>query len=505
MSRTHNALVLLSIGILAAGCASTLNGGKQDFVIDSRPAGAAVYLRGAEVGTTPYTYTYDLADGDEVAMEVRLEGHELNAFTLRPRRNNAVLFVDAMLLNIPYIWDGKSNALYGFPVDGRTVRLYRTLPDDAPRVEVPVTTVENRLGAKPVLGKVGTHPVTALSKEATDLKYPETLTASLVSGMKQGTFDAFMARKGTQRGDEAIKRAKGYVVPVLKRLEMKLNEVDRLCYGECVTVIEWQLRGYPAMDSVVFSLEKETITPIHAARRRDVIPIALHDAGRCLLDEEVLRERIREQHLKGLTLSKGGPLSLHTPRHITFMSRRDMMPELVKAVVTISTEDGHGSGFLITHDGHLLTNAHVVKDASTVKVRFEHGASMQGEVVKVNEDFDLALVKVPGNDLPALTIGNDLVVQVGEEVYAIGTPLDEKLGQTVTRGIVSGKREIEERSYIQTDVSINAGNSGGPLIDMDGKVIGVATLKLTGDNVSGLGFAVPITKALEMLNITMAP
>nr|MBP7451116.1 trypsin-like peptidase domain-containing protein [Flavobacteriales bacterium] len=120
-------------------------------------------------------------------------------------------------------------------------------------------------------------------------------------------------------------------------------------------------------------------------------------------------------------------------------------------------------------------------------------------------DFDLALIKVLGTDLPALTIGDDKVVQVGEEVYAIGTPLDEKLGQSVTRGIVSGKRDLEDRAYIQTDVSINHGNSGGPLIDMDGKVIGVTTLKLTGRDVSGIGFAVPITTVLEMLNITLKP
>jgi serine protease Do len=122
-------------------------------------------------------------------------------------------------------------------------------------------------------------------------------------------------------------------------------------------------------------------------------------------------------------------------------------------------------------------------------------------VIKVNRDFDVALVKVAGNDLPALSIGDDTALQLGEELYAIGTPLDKELGQTVTRGIMSGRREFEGRSFLQTDVSINAGNSGGPLIDEAGKVVGVATLKIAETGVQGIGFGVPVGKALEMLNI----
>jgi serine protease Do len=143
----------------------------------------------------------------------------------------------------------------------------------------------------------------------------------------------------------------------------------------------------------------------------------------------------------------------------------------------------------------------VVEDEGTVKVRFEQGFTLDGQVTKVNRDFDVALVKVAGNDLPALSIGDDAALQLGEELFAIGTPLDKELGQTVTRGIMSGRREFEGRSFLQTDVSINAGNSGGPLIDETGKVVGVATLKIVETGVQGIGFGVPVSKALEMLNI----
>src|SRR5690606_8256824 len=140
----------------------------------------------------------------------------------------------------------------------------------------------------------------------------------------------------------------------------------------------------------------------------------------------------------------------------------------------VEVKDGHGSGFLITTDGYIMTNAHVVGTSATAKIRFEQGFTLEGQVVKVNPDFDVALIKVAGNDLPALSMGDDEALQLGEELFAIGTPLDEQLGQSVTRGIMSGKREIEGRKFIQTDVSINPGNSGGPLIDAEGKVVGVA-------------------------------
>ena len=94
---------------------------------------------------------------------------------------------------------------------------------------------------------------------------------------------------------------------------------------------------------------------------------------------------------------------------------------------------------------------------------------------------------------------------LGEEIFAIGTPMEAALSQSVSRGILSGRRDIEGRSLLQTDVSINPGNSGGPLIDENGLVVGVATLKISGKGLEGLGFGVPMSQALEMLNISFLP
>ena len=488
--------------LLLTGCASLLNKGNQSMLINSAPTGALVYENGAEVGTTPYTYTYDRTDGMAVNLELRKEGHENRMFEIKPARKSAILLADALLLNIPYYaGDAKSTALYSFPQKEFAVNLYRSLPAEVQTSDLPVVTLENKLPGKSTVGKYGSVKLTTSSKEVADLDFPDQLTSSVLSAMRGSYVEARSARLATQKGDEAVRRAKVYLKPVLKALDMRLTSLDRRAYGTVETEMEWRFMSGIDKDSLLFSYDKRTTYPVFAEPVREVLGASLKDAARQLLDEPDLRERLGKVFDSGLVRSKGEHVELTTPIPIAFTGRKDMLAALVKGVVTIETKNGHGSGFLITNDGHLITNAHVVEDQATVKVRFEQGFTLDGQVTKVNRDFDVALVKVSGNDLPALTIGNDGALQLGEELFAIGTPLDKELGQTVTRGIMSGKREFEGRSYLQTDVSINAGNSGGPLIDETGKVVGVATLKIAESGVQGIGFGVPISKALEMLNI----
>lgn len=488
--------------VLLPGCAGMMNAGKQSLTINSSPQGALVYENGAEVGTTPYTYNYDKPEGGSVTLELRKAGSENKTFEVTPGKKNGILLVDALLLNIPYyLGDNKSTALYTFPQKEFLVNLYRDLPRDVQVTELPVVTMENKIPAKSTVGKVGARTLTTDSKELGDLEYPDQVTSSFMSAMRDTYVNAQSVRLATQKGDEAIRRSKVYLKPVLRSIDMQLTELDKRVYGTVDMNVEWKFMSGIDKDSVLFSYDKRTRYPVFAEIARDVFGAAAKDAARQLIDEEGLREKLGKSFDYGLTRSKGSVVQLAKPKPIPFSSRKDMLAALVKAVVTVETKDGHGSGFLITNDGYMLTNAHVVDEQSTVKVKFEQGFTLDGTVVKVNRDFDVALIKTPGSDMAALAIGDDGALQLGEELYAIGTPLDEKLGQTVTRGIMSGKREFEGRSFLQTDVSINPGNSGGPLIDDTGKVVGIATLKVKETGVQGIGFGVPMSKALEMLNI----
>jgi S1-C subfamily serine protease len=170
-----------------------------------------------------------------------------------------------------------------------------------------------------------------------------------------------------------------------------------------------------------------------------------------------------------------------------------------------------GSGFVVDKDGTILTNAHVVTGAEEVTVSFEEGGdSIDAEVRGVDPDTDLAVLKIdPGEveDLTVLPLGDSSKVQVGDPVVAIGNPLGFQ--RTVTTGIVSAlQREIRAPSgfsisnVIQTDASINPGNSGGPLLDSQGRVIGINSQIATGgvgQGSVGIGFAVPVNTAKDLL------
>lgn len=160
---------------------------------------------------------------------------------------------------------------------------------------------------------------------------------------------------------------------------------------------------------------------------------------------------------------------------------------------------GVGSGFIVDSKGYILTNNHVIDGATSITVQLEDGTELRGRVVGRDEESDLAVIKVDaGRELPTLKLGDSNVCEVGDWVLAIGSPFG--LRQTVTAGIVSTKDRQAESSqlvrFIQTDAAINRGNSGGPLVNMRGEVIGVNSqiATSTGDY-NGIGFAVPSNEA----------
>lgn len=159
-----------------------------------------------------------------------------------------------------------------------------------------------------------------------------------------------------------------------------------------------------------------------------------------------------------------------------------------------------GSGFIISSDGYIFTNNHVVERADKILVKLSDGREYHAEVIGRDAKTDLALIKIkPGNSLPVVEIGDSEKLRVGEWVIAIGNPFG--LEQTVTAGIVSAKGRVigagPYDNFIQTDASINPGNSGGPLFSMDGKVIGVNTAIVAQGQ--GIGFAIPISMAKNIL------
>jgi len=159
-----------------------------------------------------------------------------------------------------------------------------------------------------------------------------------------------------------------------------------------------------------------------------------------------------------------------------------------------------GSGFIISHDGYIFTNNHVIEQADQILVRLSDGKEYDAKVIGRDANTDIALIKIkPDKSLPVAEIGDSEELRVGDWVVAIGNPFG--LEQTVTAGIVSAKGRVigagPYDNFIQTDASINPGNSGGPLFDLEGKVIGINTAIVARGH--GIGFAIPISMANTIL------
>ena len=166
---------------------------------------------------------------------------------------------------------------------------------------------------------------------------------------------------------------------------------------------------------------------------------------------------------------------------------------------------GLGSGVIVSADGYILTNHHVIDGADSIRVELTDGRQLDGKVVGSDEPSDLALVKIEATGLKALTLGNSDNVQVGDVVLAVGNPLG--IGQTVTMGIISAKgrstaaRGESYEDFLQTDAPINQGNSGGALVSTRGELVGINSqiASMTGGNI-GIGFAIPANMARHVMN-----
>jgi len=193
-------------------------------------------------------------------------------------------------------------------------------------------------------------------------------------------------------------------------------------------------------------------------------------------------------------------------------SRIEMRPELPTeeivakaepAVVLLRATDGHGTGFFITQTGVIATNAHVARDEETLRAVLPTGRELIANVIYVDPDLDIALVKVEGGGFPSLPLADLSTVRQGQNVVAIGNP-GGGMPFTITKGVVSavGPIEGDHGTWIQTDAAINHGNSGGPLLNTFGEVVGINTLIERGSekDVQGIAFALSASDPMEVVH-----
>jgi len=233
-------------------------------------------------------------------------------------------------------------------------------------------------------------------------------------------------------------------------------------------------------------------------------------------DTKKLKKRRPAAALLCMALLCAGLLSGNaSAASLVVLDLADVVDKTAPSVVEVFTEtkqvgrmfqeyvtEGAGSGVILTNDGYIVTNNHVIEGASTIKIRLSGGQTCTAELIGTDAKTDLAVLKISAENLSPANLADSSKVRVGNFVIAIGNPLGE-LGGTVTEGIISAlDREItidnEPMTLLQTSAAVNPGNSGGGLFNLDGELVGVVNAKSSGSDVEGLAFAIPANTVREV-------
>lgn len=229
-------------------------------------------------------------------------------------------------------------------------------------------------------------------------------------------------------------------------------------------------------------------------------------------------ETAKEAETKGMQLTAGSHRQLSEARNTPVVRAAEMVGPAVVGITNKALvrdwfyhavqQEGFGSGVIFRKDGYIVTNHHVIAGAQEIMVSLADGQTFKGTVVGVDAPTDIAVIKVDADNLPAAQFGNSDDIVVGEPAIAIGNPMGQEFQGSVTAGVISALNrtlDIQERrvKLLQTDAAINPGNSGGALVNADGMVIGINSIKIAREDIEGMCFAIPINTVREIVDQLM--
>ncbi|MDB5458433.1 MAG: hypothetical protein JWO72_174 [Caulobacteraceae bacterium] len=283
----------------------------------------------------------------------------------------------------------------------------------------------------------------------------------------------------------------GFIIHAQEPIPFNLDAAT----GSVLIDIDWQLYS-TSQDKVL--VHKEISTGITLDKHQAGNLVRLIQGGvrenvRTLLASEEFRAAVLTPQSAAAIRASGQPAILLTG---SASAKPGRISDAVGGVVLVLSNGGHGSGFLLSSDGYLMTAEHVVGADKYVKVRWSDGLEGVGEVIRTDKRRDVALIKTDPRGRQPLALRRE-APQPGDTVFAIGAPIDPKLQNTVTRGVASANRIMDGFSFIQSDVTVDPGNSGGPLLNDKGEVLGFTDIGIrTAEAPTGLKFFEPIGDAL---------
>lgn len=470
----------------------------QNQIINTTPPGADVFDdKGNKLGETPFNISNIKQVGTKII--IKKEHYDQVEISFTKKNKNIFSFPNSVNECLGCVFNIDSNS--GLTND---IKLFKNFKDynkiimigiDIPEIDIPFTEE---------IGVINNSKKKLKDKDIYRLLgYPENMEIKLLNSFKDSYINAYYySKKSVDNNVSTLTSPKVIIKPVVKKMNFNLNgQLLRDYTGLCSVDCEWQISDISNVDKIIRTISTKTVF----YRSGNNYELILHDmlsiAERDLLESEDLFEILELIEVDYLNRSKGDVYPVEFSNKTTYNNTTEMLKNVVNSVVTVETDDKFGSGVIISNEGHIITNYHVIEGKSEILVKIGKEKKIKVELIKSNKDYDLALLKINNYETKGLTFSNSDSTSVGDEVFAAGTPIDKTLGQTITKGIISGYREYNGVNFIQTDVSINSGNSGGPLLNSQGEIIGINTLKATGVGISGVGFSISSNTVLEMLNI----
>lgn len=495
---------LLAVSILFTSCASILNGKQQKIAIHTNSEDSRVFLNGKFEGEGKMVETLVNRNAETQQITIEREGY---------KNQNLVVFQD------------RKSPLYILSWVPFGILLYPPLYDIGPKSydynkEVRLKKEDQRIDFRTDSEKYVYIQKTGFDLEEEGFKIKSITNRNYLKGKEKF--------KELNSNNEKIAFDNSVFISTLNDLLLKYNYIDTtgtilkkktnsLYVSASVKNVDiYDISSYSARKNQLFLSSEVTIewelTDIYGQLQyKEIIK---GDSGEFKVTKDLhesvfncLNDAVTSSYLKFM----GAPdlrrlLHKEVNKPVNFEDitlnkaiNPSEIEEAMQASVTVKTNLGHGSGLVVSKDGYIVTNLHVIANAKKIEVFSKNQVPLEAVLIRQNEYKDLALLKVEKAFPFSFHISPEKNYKIGDDIYAIGTPNSVELGQSLSKGIISGERNSEEDRYIQTDASVNTGNSGGAIINEKGKLVGVVNLKMNGIGVEGLGFAIPayeIGKAL---------
>lgn len=532
-------LLLIIISSFFTGCVSVFMPRKQKITVATGQSGSVVFMDGEEFGTGASIRKKIKKTGIKKLI-VKTPGYK-DVYSVLPSTHRPPSYAFMQLLNLPF------DVFAFFPAfidhasmlglaydDVTTIPLkYKTLekkPDqkfiDLIRIKLNIKNKEKDLYDFNIKSPVGVDKQIADAEKQKDTNEKK-LEASKKKGKKRNLLEADdkrMLYNDTKFSEDisSLIETSGYKDSLenfftdannLMGLEAKINKV----YGYKVRTkgldddffkvkmfMTWYIKSN--YNEIIDSLETNEFSGEFTYNLlmpdndlSGMFSDAVENSFYCLMNNLRIQDHLKKQENTDI---KEAGLSINTPSSI--VADKNSAGE---ACVIVKTNKGHGSGFAISNNGYIITNYHVIagkfdRQTEIPTIILSDGSEVKAEVIRVNKFKDLALLKINKDLAKAFKISSNRSFSSLQDVYTIGAPKSVELGQSVSTGIISNERKARNFTYLQLNMSVNSGNSGGPLFDANGNLHGVIVSKLVGNNTEGVSFAIPGYLLEKYLNIS---